>query len=126
MNKFFQVNHVSKNSKARIGEIMTFHGVIKTPAFVPVATKGTVKALTPELVKEIKIQTAFVNTYHLVTHPGSGIIEKAGGIHKYSQLNIPLMSDSGGFQIFSLARSKRNSVSQFFSHESLSLPSLSQ
>ena len=60
--------------------------------------------MSPQLVNEIGIQTAFVNTYHLVTHPGAEIIEKAGGIHKYSQLNIPLMSDSGGFQVFSLAK----------------------
>ena len=114
MNKFFKVFHNSKKSKSRLGEITTDHGVIKTPAFVPVATKGTVKSLIPQLVKDIGIQTAFVNTYHLVTHPGAEIIEKAGGIHKYSGLNIPLMSDSGGFQVFSLARSNRDSASQFF------------
>ncbi len=117
MNKFFAVSHVStrlhqgyggqEKSKARIGEITTSHSVIKTPAFTPCATKGTIKALLPSLIKEIGIQTAFVNTYHLVTHPGVEIIEKAGGIHKYSQLNIPLMSDSGGFQVFSLAKNSK-------------------
>ena len=90
-----------------MGEIVTKHGVIKTPAFVPVATKGTVKTMLPELLQEIKIQVAFVNTYHLVSHPGVEIIEKAGGIHHYSKLDIPLMSDSGGFQVFSLARGHR-------------------
>ena len=59
-----------------MGEIVTKHGVIKTPAFVPVATKGTVKTMLPELLQEIKIQVAFVNTYHLVSHPGFDIIEK--------------------------------------------------
>src|SRR3989339_2018896 len=107
MNAFFKVNHQSSKSKSRLGEITTDHGVIKTPAFVPVATKGTVKSLIPELIKKIGVQTAFVNTYHLVTHPGAEIIEKAGGIHKYSGLNMPLMSDSGGFQVFSLASPKR-------------------
>ncbi len=107
MNNFFKVLHKSKKSKARIGEIKTSHGIIKTPSFVAVGTKGTVKALTPELVKQIGTQAAFVNTYHLVTHPGAEIIEKAGGIHKYSRLNMPLMSDSGGFQVFSLAREQR-------------------
>ncbi len=107
MNAFFKVSHRSKKSKARLGEIKTSHGVVKTPAFVAVGTKGTVKALTPELVENIGTQVAFVNTYHLVTHPGVEIIEKAGGIHKYSKLNIPLMSDSGGFQVFSLARDQR-------------------
>jgi tRNA-guanine transglycosylase len=107
MNKFFKVFHSSKKSKARLGEIVTPHGVIKTPGFAPCATKGTVKALSPELVKQIGVQTAFVNTYHLVTHPGADIIEKAGGIHKYSKLEIPLMSDSGGFQVFSLSRNNK-------------------
>ena len=107
MNNFFSVKHSSNKSKARLGEIKTDHGVIKTPAFVAVGTKGTIKALTPELIKKIGVQTAFVNTYHLVTHPGAEIIEKAGGIHKYSGLNMPLMSDSGGFQVFSLASPKR-------------------
>src|SRR3989339_2087460 len=114
MNAFFKVNHQSSKSKARLGEITTDHGVIKTPAFVAVGTKGTVKSLTPQLVKDVGSQVAFVNTYHLVTHPGAEIIEKAGGIHKYSQLNMPLMSDSGGFQVFSLARDKTRGGGFFF------------
>jgi len=70
---------------------------------VPVGTKGSIKSLPPNFIKEIGIQLAFVNTYHLVTHPGVEVIAKAGGIHKYAKLDIPLMSDSGGFQVFSLA-----------------------
>ena len=104
MSSFFKVLHKSKKSKARLGEIKTDHGIIKTPGFIAAATKGTIKSLSPQLIKEIGIQAGCVNTYHLVTHPGAEIIEKAGGIHKYAQLNIPLMSDSGGFQVFSLAR----------------------
>ena len=103
----FKVIKKSKKSKARLGEIETFHGKIKTPAFVPVATKGTIKALPQKFFKEIGIQVAFVNTYHLVNHPGVEIIEKFGGIHKFANLEIPLMSDSGGFQVFSLANKKR-------------------
>jgi queuine tRNA-ribosyltransferase len=110
MNKFFSVGHFSKKSKARVGTINTAHGVVKTPAFVAVGTKGTIKSLTPNLIKDIGTQIAFVNTYHLVTHPGADIIEKASGIHKYSQLNIPLMSDSGGFQVFSLAQQTKRKV----------------
>ena len=102
MKTFYKVFQQSSKSKARLGEINTDHGVIKTPSFVAV-----VKALTPQLLKDIKTQVAFVNTYHLVTHPGADIIEKAGGIHNYSKLRIPLMSDSGGFQVFSLASPKR-------------------
>jgi len=106
MNNFFRVNHNSSKSKARLGEIKTDHGVINTPAFLATATKGTIKTLTPQQVKEIGIQGACINTYHLVTHPGADVIEKAGGIQKYSRLNIFTMSDSGGFQVFSLARDK--------------------
>ena len=117
MNKFFSVKHFSrlrqgfggqaKTSKARLGEIITSHGEIKTPAFISAATKGTIKSLSSQLIKEIGIQAGCVNTYHLVTHPGAEIIGKAGGIHKYSQLNMPLMSDSGGFQVFSLAKDSK-------------------
>lgn len=104
---FFKVNHNSKKSKARAGEIKTANGKIMTPAFVAVGTKGTVKALTPRILQDIGTQVAFVNTYHLVTHPGPEIVEKAGGIHQYSKLKLPLMSDSGGFQVFSLAQNSR-------------------
>jgi queuine tRNA-ribosyltransferase len=103
----FKIIKKSKKSKARLGEIETIHGKIQTPAFVPVATKGTIKALPQKFFKEIGIQVAFVNTYHLVNHPGIEIIEKFGGIHKFTNLEIPLMSDSGGFQVFSLANKKR-------------------
>jgi tRNA-guanine transglycosylase len=106
---FFKVLYQSKKrgSRARLGEIVTAHGKIKTPSFVAVGTKGTVKSILPSLLKEIGTQVAFVNTYHLVTHPGVEVIEKAGGIHQYASLNLPLMSDSGGFQVFSLASPKR-------------------
>ena len=115
MPAFFKVSHYSTKSKARLGTIHTSHGVIQTPAFVPVGTKGTIKALLPSLFKDIGVQVCFVNTYHLVTHPGPEIIAKAGGIHNYSKMNIPLMSDSGGFQVFSLAgsvslRAKRSNL----------------
>lgn len=114
MSKIFRSIYQSKKtclptgkSKARLGEIHTSHGIIRTPAFVPVGTKGTIKALLPSLIPELKIQVAFVNTYHLVTHPGADIIQKAGGIHKMANLPIPLMSDSGGFQVFSLAKTNQ-------------------
>ncbi len=112
--KFFKVLFQSKKSKARLGEIRTDHGVIKTPAFVPVATKGTIKSLWPELVKEIGIQVAFVNTYHLIDHPGAEVLAKIGGIHHYANLKIPLMSDSGGFQVFSLGRGKNKILDTVF------------
>lgn len=104
---FFTVHHRSRKSKARIGSIATSHGVVQTPSFVPVATKGTLKSLSPEEIKEIGVQIQFVNTYHLVTHPGADIIEQMGGIHTYSHLPTPLLSDSAGFQVFSLAKNSR-------------------
>ncbi|MFZ2206182.1 MAG: tRNA guanosine(34) transglycosylase Tgt [Microgenomates group bacterium] len=104
---FFNVKHISSKSKARLGTITTDHGVVQTPAFVPVGTKGTIKGLTQGHIKELSIQLSFVNTYHLVTHPGIEVLEQAGGIHNFAQYTIPLMSDSGGFQVFSLALRQR-------------------
>jgi len=109
---FFTVKHISSKSKARLGTITTDHGVIQTPAFVPVGTKGTIKGLTQEQIADLKIQLSFVNTYHLVTHPSVEVLQKAGGIHTFAKYSIPLMSDSGGFQVFSLAQQRgRNNFS---------------
>jgi len=114
MSQFFKVTSRSKKaclpagrSKARLATITTDHGVIQTPAFVPVGTKGTIKALPQSFFKDIGIQLSFVNTYHLVTHPGVEVFKKAGGIHNLADYNIPLMSDSGGFQVFSLAKNEK-------------------
>ncbi|HCM36774.1 MAG: hypothetical protein A3J30_00325 [Candidatus Wildermuthbacteria bacterium RIFCSPLOWO2_02_FULL_47_9c] len=103
---FFQIERRSKKTRARLGKITTPRGEILTPAFVPVATKGTLKAIPPKDIKELGVQVAFVNTFHLVDDPGLEVIEKFGGIHKYAKLDIPLMSDSGGFQVFSLGGKK--------------------
>lgn len=105
---FFTVNHTSSKSQARLGTITTDHGVVQTPAFVPVGTKGTIKGLTPTHIKDLTIQISFVNTYHLVTHPGVGVLEQAGGVHNLAKYKIPLMSDSGGFQVFSLAEQAKS------------------
>ena len=99
---FFKVVKTSKKSRARVGVIQTKHGSIQTPAFIPVATRATLKTIPPKDLRDIGVQTAFVNTFHLTVHPGVDVIKKLGGIHKYSGLNIPLMSDSAGFQVFSL------------------------
>ena len=101
---FFTVHHQSKKSKARVGTIQTDHGLVQTPAFVPVGTKGTIKGLTQQHIAELNVQLSFVNTYHLVVHPGVELLEQAGGVHTYAKYTIPLMSDSGGFQVFSLAQ----------------------
>lgn len=104
---FFKVKYQSSKSKARLGTIQTDHGVVQTPAFMPAGTKGTIKGLTQEQIADLKIQISFVNTYHLITHPGVEVLQKAGGIHVFANYTIPLMSDSGGFQVFSLANRQK-------------------
>ncbi len=98
----FKITHQEKNSKARTGIIQTAHGKIHTPAFVPVATKGTVKALTPQQLEELGFEAALCNTYHLYLRPGADIVKKMGGLQKFMAWNKPLFTDSGGFQVFSL------------------------
>lgn len=107
MNDFFNVSHKSSRSRARLGTIITDHGTVQTPAFVPVGTKGTIKGLPQQFIADLRIQLSFVNTYHLVTHPGENVLKRAGGIHTMANYTIPLMSDSGGFQVFSLAQRQR-------------------
>ncbi|MCX7875517.1 MAG: tRNA guanosine(34) transglycosylase Tgt [Melioribacteraceae bacterium] len=106
-------------SKARIGEIETSHGVIKTPIFMPVGTQGTVKAISQRILeKEINAEIILSNTYHLYLRPGTEILEKAGGLHNFINWNRPILTDSGGFQIYSLSelrKIKKDGV-QFKSH----------
>jgi len=92
----------SKDGKARAGVIKTPHGDIETPAFLPVGTKGTVKSLTPEQLREIGVEAVLANTYHLHLQPGENVIAKHGGIAKFMNWDKPTMTDSGGFQVFSL------------------------
>ncbi len=98
----FEIHKELENGLGRIGTIHTPHGDIETPAFVAVGTKGTVKSLTPEQVKETGVQTIIANTYHLYLEPGDENIKKMGGLHKAMNWSGPLMTDSGGFQVFSL------------------------
>lgn len=100
----FKILKKSRKSKARLGILKTPHGEIKTPAFVTVGTKGTVKSLTPEDLDEVGTQMIFVNTYHTVLSPGVEVIEKAGGIHRFTRIKQSIITDSGGFQVFSLGR----------------------
>ena len=99
----FKVIHQSKKSRARVGQIITPHGIIDTPNFVAVGTNGTLKALDNQLLNQLEQQLIFCNTYHLMLHPGSKTIQAAGGIHKFINRNQPIITDSGGFQVFSLA-----------------------
>jgi tRNA-guanine transglycosylase len=103
MQKFgFTITHTDKTSKARTGVIRTGHGTIRTPGFVAVGTAATVKTLTPEEIKACNIDVFFVNTYHMMFRPGMEIIKKAKGVHKFMNWDRNIMTDSGGFQAFSL------------------------
>ena len=99
----FETIKVCKQSGARIGRFTTPHGVIETPVFMPVGTQATVKGLTPEMLKELNAQIILSNTYHLHLRPGEDIVKKAGGLHKFMNWDRPILTDSGGFQVFSLA-----------------------
>lgn len=104
MNTFhFELIHRSKKSRARVGRIHTPHGIIDTPNFVAVGTNGTVKALDNSLLHDIGLQLMFCNTYHLLLQPGTEIVKQAGGLHQFIQRKLPIITDSGGFQVFSLA-----------------------
>ena len=104
-NEYFsyETKHVCKQSGARIGVFHTPHGDIETPVFMPVGTQATVKTLTPEELERANAQIILSNTYHLYLRPGEQIVKQAGGLHKFMAWNKPILTDSGGFQVFSLA-----------------------
>ena len=99
----FKILHQSMKSRARVGKIFTPHGEIDTPGFVAVGTNGTIKAIDTQMIEKIGLQLMFCNTYHLLLQPGTHVVKKAGGLHKFINRKSPLITDSGGFQIFSLA-----------------------
>src|SRR3989338_2521635 len=98
----FKIEKKLKNSLGRAGVLTTAHGEIHTPAFVPVGTKATIKSLTSEQVKKVGAEVVLGNTYHLYLQPGDEIVKKAGGLGKFMNWQGPTMTDSGGFQVFSL------------------------
>ena len=97
-----------KNTKARLGKIKTNYGTYDTPMFMPVGTRATVKSLTPEELKEVGSGIILSNTYHLWLRPGEDIVAHCGGLHKFMNWNGPILTDSGGYQVFSLARNKKD------------------
>ncbi len=99
----FTVLHRDASSSARIGRMETSHGAVDTPAFLPVGTQGAVKALTPDQVRETGTQMILANTYHLALRPGEDVVQAAGGLHGFMGWDGPILTDSGGFQVFSLA-----------------------
>ncbi|HOI78418.1 MAG TPA: tRNA guanosine(34) transglycosylase Tgt, partial [Petrimonas sp.] len=104
----FELQHTDSSSQARAGLITTDHGQIKTPVFMPVGTVGSVKAVQiTELKDDIKAQIILGNTYHLYLRPGLDIMQLAGGLHKFNSWERPILTDSGGFQVFSLAENRK-------------------
>ncbi len=103
----FEVIKKSSRSKARAGKIITAHGEIQTPVFMPVGTLGTIKSLTPQQVADQGAQIILANTYHLFLRPGMDVIKKAGGLHNFMCWDKPLLTDSGGFQVFSLSKLRK-------------------
>ena len=104
----FELTATSVNSRARAGVITTDHGSIETPIFMPVGTAGTVKGIhTRDLKDDVKAQIILGNTYHLYLRPGMDVIEKAGGLHKFNRWDRPILTDSGGYQVFSLGEIRK-------------------
>lgn len=103
----YEVLKVCKQSGARVGRLTTPHGVIETPVFMPVGTNATVKSLAPRDVAETGAQIVLANTYHLYLRPGEQLVKKAGGLHKFMAWDKPILTDSGGFQVFSLSSMRK-------------------
>lgn len=115
----YELLHIDKNSGARRGVIHTPHGDIQTPIFMPVGTQATVKGVNPrELKEEVKAQIILSNTYHLFLRPGHELVKEAGGLHQFMHWDRPILTDSGGFQVFSLGdlRKIREEGVDFRSH----------
>ncbi len=112
MKMKYELLKTEKNTKARYGKVITNYGTYETPMFMPVGTKATVKSLTPEELKNMNCGIVLANTYHLWLRPGEDLIEKAGGLHSFMHYDGPILTDSGGFQVFSLAKNKKDIVEE--------------
>ncbi|HTZ11864.1 MAG TPA: tRNA guanosine(34) transglycosylase Tgt [Candidatus Margulisiibacteriota bacterium] len=114
----YKLIHQDKSSQARLGKVFTAHGEIETPCFMPVGTQGTVKAVPPRELNESGAQIILSNTYHLFLRPGLDVIRKAGGLHKFISWDKSILTDSGGYQVFSLSllRKIRDHGVEFQSH----------
>ena len=106
-NFWLEIKHIDKKTGARCGVLHTPHGDCEVPMFMPVGTLATVKTLSPEELKEMGAGTILGNTYHLSIRPGADIVAKAGGLHKFMNWDGPILTDSGGFQVFSLAENRK-------------------
>ncbi len=118
MSDHFTVLKKDANSRARLGRLLTSHGVIETPAFMPVGTQGTVKGVLPRDLREMGCQILLGNTYHLYLRPGHDIVRNLGGLHRFMGWEGPILTDSGGYQVFSLGAMRKISEegARFQSH----------
>lgn len=107
VSETFNILHRDTSCLARLGSLKTDHGMIETPIFMPVGTNATVKAMTPEDLNAVEAQIILANTYHLYLRPGHQLIEKLGGLHRFMNWNAPILTDSGGFQVFSLGELRK-------------------
>lgn len=107
IKNFFEIQHENKNSCARTGVVHLAHGNVQTPVFMPVGTKGTVKALTKDDLEEIGFEIILANTYHLYLRPGADIVSEAGGLHGFTKWDRNFLTDSGGFQVWSLSNLRK-------------------
>ena len=114
----FELLHIDKKTGARRGRLHTPHGVVETPIFMPVGTQATVKGMSPDELKELQAQIILSNTYHLHMRPGEDLVAEAGGLHSFMHWDRPILTDSGGFQVFSLAEFRKLTEEgvQFQSH----------
>lgn len=108
----YNLLHKEEKTNARYGSIETNYGTYETPMFMPVGTRATVKGLTPEQVKETNAGICLANTYHLWLRPGENVVLHAGGLHKFMNYDRPILTDSGGFQVFSLAKNKKKDITE--------------
>src|SRR5262245_57259440 len=103
----FELLKTDTTTRARLGRLTTAHGTVETPVFMPVGTQVSVKALDPRELEEVGTQIILGNTYHLFIRPGLDIINEAGGLHSFINWTKPILTDSGGFQVFSLAKIRK-------------------
>lgn len=105
---WYELKHVCQQSGARYGILHTPHGDVETPMFMPVGTLATVKGISPEQLKEMNSQVILANTYHLWLRPGEDVVKMAGGLHQFMNYDGPILTDSGGFQVFSLGKQEKS------------------
>lgn len=108
----YNLLHKEKDTRARLGTLETNYGIVETPMFMPVGTRATVKGLSPEEVKACGSGVCLANTYHLWLRPGEDIVEYCGGLHKFMNYDGPILTDSGGYQVFSLAKNKKKDITE--------------